>query len=70
VLPADLAQAQGDADLVACDSCGRIDPLAGGALRVRVTTPSEASGDMTLGGLSLHHGGVVKKVRWEVVVLP
>jgi alpha-glucosidase len=70
VLPAGLAQAQGDADLAACDTCGRIDSIAGGAMRVRVTTPSEASGDMTLGGLSLHHGGALKKVRWEVVVLP
>ena len=70
MLPAGLAQAQGDADLAACDNCGRIDSIAGGAMRVRVTTPSEASGDMTLGGLSLHHGGALKKVRWEVVVLP
>ena len=69
-LPAGIAQAQADGDLSTCDACGRIDSLVGGALRVRFTTPSEPAGDITLGGLSLHHAGAVKKVRWDVVVIP
>lgn len=66
-----VAQTQAsEASLASCSGCARVDALPGGVIRVRASTPTEASGTTTLGGLSLAHAGAAARVRWDVTVLP
>jgi alpha-glucosidase (family GH31 glycosyl hydrolase) len=68
-LPAGVPAAPDEASLATCASCGKIDPLAGGATRVRVSTKGSNDAALSAGALSLHHHGVGPlHVRWDVVV--
>jgi hypothetical protein len=72
VLPAGVTAATDETQLATCAGCGRIDPGAGGAQRVRFSSASVTDGNTALGPLGLaHHGGAgALRVRWDVVVLP
>ena len=58
-------------DLATCTLCGRIDPIAGGAMEVRITAAPATSLTLTAGGLTLSHKSpTAMRARWDVVVLP
>jgi alpha-glucosidase (family GH31 glycosyl hydrolase) len=70
-LPASLTMAADEAALATCDACGRIDALADGATRVRISVKGAYDMDLKAGALDLHHHAVGPiQVRWDVVVLP
>jgi hypothetical protein len=54
-------------ELQTCESCYRIDRLAGGATRLRVTAGEGDAGLVTAGGLSLR-AYLGRRVRWDVTV--
>jgi alpha-glucosidase (family GH31 glycosyl hydrolase) len=70
-LPAGVATAPDDPTLATCASCGRIDPLPGGALRVRLSASGATDTVFQAGALTLHsHAAGPLHVRWDVVVAP
>lgn len=71
VLPAGLTPAT-EAELATCASCGRVDALPGGAVRVRWNSAAAVASDLSGGGLTLSHAAAPKaaRMRWDVVVLP
>jgi alpha-D-xyloside xylohydrolase len=69
-LPAGATMAS-EADLANCSLCGRIDPLSGGATRLRVTAASTTGVTLQAGGVTLTHSAPLPlRSRWDVVVLP
>jgi len=67
-LPAGYAAAT-EAELAACARCGRLDAIAGGGVRVRLTTELAMNATVTAGGLTLTHAAPrAMRVRWDVVV--
>jgi sulfoquinovosidase len=70
-LPAGITTAPDEATVATCSGCGLIQKLASGVTRVQITTPSETSGKLSAGGLTLlHSGSAAKRFRWDVAVLP
>jgi hypothetical protein len=58
-------------DLPTCTLCGRIDPIAGGAMEVRITAAPTTSLTLRAGSLTLTHASPTPmRARWDVVVLP
>jgi hypothetical protein len=70
-LPAGFTQAPDELTLASCNDCGRIDPLATGGVRVRLSTALAPKATTVAGALTLSHdGGPARRMRWDVVVLP
>ncbi len=70
-LPVDVPVAATEADLATCARCGRIDTLAGGVLRVRVSLAASLDAAVTLGALALHHHSpTALQARWDMAVRP
>lgn len=70
-LPSGIAQAADEAALQSCAQCGLIEPLADGAVRVRLTGALVQAADLAAGSLTLSHAAPkAVRVRWDVVVLP
>jgi hypothetical protein len=70
-LPASIPAAANEAALATCALCGLVEPLAGGATRVRVSVAGANDGVYQAGALTLHHHAVGPlRVRWDVVVVP
>jgi alpha-glucosidase (family GH31 glycosyl hydrolase) len=68
-LPAGAATAS-EADLATCTLCGRLDPLPGGATRLRVTAAPATSLTLHAGSVTLkHQAPSTLRARWDVVVL-
>ncbi len=58
-----------EATLSTCSRCARIDALPSGGTRLRVTTESATTGNVTAGSVSLtHRASRARRVRWDVVV--
>lgn len=69
-LPAGYTTAAREEDLAVCARCGRLDPIAGGAVRVRLSTQSSPGETVQAGGLTLRHvGAAPTRVRWDVAVI-
>jgi len=69
-LPAGAAMVS-EAELANCSLCGRIDPLPGGATRLRVTASSTTSATLHAGSVTLMHSAPSPlRPRWDIVVLP
>jgi len=60
--PGGLVEAADDGELASCDACYRIDALAGGVTRVRITTSEPA---VTAGGLALSASSA-RRIRWDI----
>ena len=70
-LPASVQLAANEAALATCASCGLVEPLAGGATHVRISTTGTNDAVLAAGALTLHHHAVGPlHVRWDVVVTP
>ncbi len=68
-IPAGYPPALTDADMMTCHRCARIDPLAGGAMRVRITSETKSDSPVTAGALSLRSTRVKQlRARWDIVV--
>ncbi len=67
-IPAGYATAATEAELSTCSRCARLETLASGARRLRVTTELAATVTVTAGGLTLtHRAPRAMRVRWDVV---
>lgn len=64
--PPALPEAADETELLTCNGCFRIDPLAGGVTRLRVSAPA---GTVTAGGLSLT-SGTDRRIRWDLYLAP
>jgi alpha-glucosidase (family GH31 glycosyl hydrolase) len=71
-LPAGFTTASNDAELASCAACGRIDPLPGGATRVRLTAAPSLESTLAAGRLLVKAWRAPKpvRVRWDVAVKP
>ncbi len=70
-LPPLFAAAADEASLATCTACGLVEPMPGGATRVRLSASGMNDGVFQAGALRLHHHGVSPlHVRWDVMVLP
>ena len=69
-LPGAVSVAGSEAELSSCTSCGLIEPLSGGATRVRISTDLQPAVTLAAGSLALeHHSPNPVRIRWDVVVL-
>ncbi len=69
-LPSGYTLAATEAELSTCARCGRIDALATGGVRVRLSTETAPTVTVRAGGLSVtHRARRPMRVRWDVVVL-
>jgi alpha-glucosidase len=60
-----------ESDLSTCQLCGRLDPLPGGATRLRVTAGPTNIQTLKAGSVTLGHAAPSPlRARWDVVVLP
>ncbi len=70
-LPEGVVAAADEGELGSCASCGLVEDLAGGVVRVRVTGPIASGASLAAGALRLaHHAARPLRVRWDVAVLP
>ncbi len=68
-LPQGFAVASDEAMLATCSRCARLDTLPTGGVRLRVSTESAMTGNVTAGGVTLRHGASrALRVRWDVAV--
>jgi alpha-glucosidase (family GH31 glycosyl hydrolase) len=72
VLPAGFTVAATDDELATCSACGKIETLASGAIRVRLTTAPTDDATVVAGPLVLKGWRFPKptRVRWDVAVKP
>ena len=66
-LPADITLAATDAELSTCASCGKIEALASGVQRVRISTSAST---VAVGALTLSRPAGTQRIRWDVAALP
>lgn len=64
--PAGLPEAADEAELLTCAGCWRLDALAGGLARVRISAPA---GTVAAGGLTLT-SAAGRRIRWELYLAP
>jgi alpha-glucosidase (family GH31 glycosyl hydrolase) len=66
-IPDGFTTAATDADLSTCDACAKLDTLAGGVTRLRVSTTT--NGAVTAGSVTLTTSGTVSRARWDLALL-
>jgi alpha-D-xyloside xylohydrolase len=71
-LPAGIVEVADETLLASCAACGKIDPLEGGAKRVRITVGAVNESTLSAGALVLRAGRapIATRFRWDVAVLP
>jgi alpha-glucosidase (family GH31 glycosyl hydrolase) len=70
-LPASVPAAADEASLATCNPCGLVEPMAGGATRVRISSAGMNDAVFQAGALTLHHHALGPvHVRWDVVITP
>jgi len=72
VLPEGFTEAATDDELATCASCGKVDPLPGGAFRLRLTAAPSVDLTLSAGPILLHAWRMPRatRIRWDVAVVP